>query len=78
MVDRELNDRIRLAIDDIDMSVRINGKQSDITDSLVNYLTANIDDIAESISFDDEEDDTCGWCMMHMSQCACGLEEEEF
>lgn len=76
MSNAEMDKEIRIAIDDIYSSLQINGKQSDLTDSLVNYLTANIDDIAEAISLDDEEeDDTCDWCMMHMSQCNCGLEE---
>lgn len=74
MFDPELNHKIRRAIDDVDSSVRINGKQSDITDHLVNYLTANIDDIAEAIAEEDECDDPCQcrFCGNDHQDCTCG------
>lgn len=51
-------DMLRAAIDDLSRDVGTCGHQSRTTDFLINYLTANIDDLAENLPV--EECAECG------------------
>lgn len=57
----EERDKLMSAIDDIHTSLQVNGKQSDTTDTLVNYLTANVDDIIEAMDEEDWDEEEEEW-----------------